>query len=406
MLSSLSSTVFLLSLGLFILPNRHLIAIYRFIASLSAIALSYYFNREYVNFLFSLPNGDIVFELLTQNSVAVYHTVCNFFVQLFAAALFVHCTALPLRRLHQLLIGFILLLPLALSPLFLIMSLHLITSIRLLTLLAASLYAGYSLVVGFVQFVNSIVQDFNWCRYIVRYHGLYALFENQWSRLQVPQVLKVFWLSKMCEQIVVILAHVMQEHYETHGHIGFNSDWIQLLFPTVRQLLITGCETIISILGMSSILCSISNCFGELMQRFLMVVSENDEKSIGAISAILFFVLALQTGLTEISADKRFIRLYQNLCLLLTANLHILHNTLNSLLFWLSASRNRSLNRHLRALSVCLFLITFSVWLLSYLWKTHSVSTWLLAVLAFCVEMILKVGKIDFFVTSKLVQWK
>ena len=326
-----------------------------------------------------------MFELLTQNLAALYHTLCNFFIQLFAAALFAHCSALPLRRLHQSLIAFVLMLPMILSPQFSIMSLH------VATLLATFFYTGYSLVIGFVEFVNSVVQDFNWCRYIVRYHGLYALFENQWSRLQVPQVLKVFWLSKMCEQVVVILAHVMKEHYETHGHIGFNNDWIQLLFPTVRQLLIIGCETIISILGMSSILCSISNCFGELMQRFLMVVSENDEKSIGAISAILFFVLALQTGLTEISADKRFIRLYQNLCLLLTANLHILHNTLNSLLFWLSASRNRSLNRHLRALSVCVFLITFSVWLLSYLWKTHSVSTWLLAVLAFCVEMILKV---------------
>jgi E3 ubiquitin-protein ligase RNF139 len=45
----------------------------------------------------------------------------------------------------------------------------------------------------------------------------------------------------------------------------------------------------------------------------------------------------------------------------------------------------------MRALLVCLFLILYPVTLLVYLWSNHALSTWLLAVSAFSVEVIVKV---------------
>lgn len=119
--------------------------------------------------------------------------------------------------------------------------------------------------------------------------------------------------------------------------------------------------------------------------------TDGEDRSLGKISAVLFFVLALQTGLTEISAELRFIRLYRNLCLLLTANLYIIHGMVNPLLFTLSASKNRSLNRHARPLIVCLLLMIFPTWFLVFLWKNNQMSTWLLAVSTFCVEIVIKV---------------
>lgn len=47
--------------------------------------------------------------------------------------------------------------------------------------------------------------------------------------------------------------------------------------------------------------------------------------------------------------------------------------------------------RHVRALAVCLFLIVYPMSLLAYLWSHHPMSTWLLAVSAFSVEVIVKV---------------
>lgn len=47
--------------------------------------------------------------------------------------------------------------------------------------------------------------------------------------------------------------------------------------------------------------------------------------------------------------------------------------------------------RHARALAVCLFLVIVPVYLLAELWSRYSPSTWLLAVTAFSVEVIVKV---------------
>jgi hypothetical protein len=51
----------------------------------------------------------------------------------------------------------------------------------------------------------------------------------------------------------------------------------------------------------------------------MILQSEDDEeKSVASVSAILFFVLALQTGVTSLDGEKRFHQLCKNLCLLLT----------------------------------------------------------------------------------------
>lgn len=78
----------------------------------------------------------------------------------------------------------------------------------------------------------------------------------------------------------------------------------------------------------------------------MLLTEEMDDKSIGTISAVLFYILALQTGLTGLDPEKRFIRLYRNVCLLSAALLHYIHNVVNPLLMSLSASHNPSLKRY------------------------------------------------------------
>lgn len=148
-----------------------------------------------------------------------------------------------------------------------------------------------------------------------------------------------------------------------------------------------------------------------MFQLFLITEDYDEEKSMGTVSAILFYILALQTGLTSLSPDKRFIRLCRNFCLLVTALLHFLHNIVTPILMSLSASRNpskwvlfkkktllllylfyfRFRKRHARALIVCMFLLIAPIGLIITLWTKHSPSTWLFAVTTFSVEVIVKV---------------
>lgn len=252
--------------------------------------------------------------------------------------------------------------------------------------------------------------DVQWCRNIIRHYGLYTLLENQWTRLHVPQVififnfycftyisficssnsaqvLRVFWLTRLTEQAVFLFADGTYKNWLEPGILMFDG---QLVLNSTKALLVRGCETVVAVLGMTSVLSSVSHQIGNIMQSFLLV-EDPEDRSIGTVSAILFFILALQTGLTGMEPEKRFLRLYRNLCLLFTAILHFIHNMVSPLLFSLSASRNMSLNRHGRALVVCFFLIAFPVWFLVYLWTHHAISTWLLAVSAFSIEVVIKV---------------
>lgn len=163
-------------------------------------------------------------------------------------------------------------------------------------------------------------------------------------------------------------------------------------FPAIEKLLVDGCETLTAVLGMTGVISMICHYIGRGFQWYLMTYDNSEEKSLGTVSAVLFYILALQTGLTSLSPDKRFVRLCRNLCLLVTALFHFLHNIVSPILLSLSAARNPSRKRHVRALSVCAFLICMPVSLLYYLWAQHSPSTWLLAVTAFSVEVIVKVS--------------
>lgn len=92
-----------------------------------------------------------------------------------------------------------------------------------------------------------------------------------------------------------------------------------------RDLLTRGSETLIAVLGMTSIVSTLCHYVGAFFHMVLKADSADaeEEKSVASVSAVLFFVLALQTGLTSLEPDKRFARLCKNLCLLLTALFHL-----------------------------------------------------------------------------------
>lgn len=172
--------------------------------------------------------------------------------------------------------------------------------------------------------------------------------------------------------------------------VAFAEEAIPVL-TAAQNLLVSGCETLTAILGMTSIVSVICHYIGKMFQLFLMSDDYDEDKSIGTVSAILFYILALQTGLTTLVPEKRFVRLCRNFCLLVSALLHFLHNIVAPILMSLSAARNPSMKRHARALTVCVFLLVAPLALLAVLWTKHSPSTWLLAVTAFSVEVIIKV---------------
>lgn len=239
------------------------------------------------------------------------------------------------------------------------------------------------------KIIQVIYAGYQHGRLFVSNYGLSALVETEWMRLNVPCVLRVFWVLRVAEHSILLLMDNYDGDSEEMTKVSTLLA-VQSLASMAKSLLVTGCETITAVLGMTSVISFFCHYIGNFFQ-WILLTDEEEDKSIGTVSAILFYILALQTGLTSLNPEKRFIRLCRNFCLLFTALLHFLHNIVNPMLMSLSASHNPSTHRHVRALGVCAFLIFFPIFLLGYLWSQHSISTWLLAVSAFSIEVIVKV---------------
>ncbi|XP_033244472.1 protein TRC8 homolog isoform X2 [Drosophila miranda] len=371
---------FLSAACIFMLWTRHLVMVYMFLTSLGLTFLSYWSN---VSALALMERSPCILEdlislkttRLLDSGGVIMSLAPHVMAQWFMGMLFAYIHLGPRYELLQKSMPIIFTSPILVAmlplPPHVVEHLPVIAGttpiiLTLVTMVYSSMEASRTVYNGY-QYVMNFVTNF----------GLSALIENEWQRLNVPNVLRVFWTIRIIQGGYALAVADSNEPFQ--------------LFPAIEKLLVDGCETLTAVLGMTGVISMICHYIGRGFQWFLMTYDNDEEKSLGTVSAVLFYILALQTGLTSLSPEKRFVRLCRNLCLLMTALLHFLHNIVSPILMSLSAARNPSRKRHVRALTVCAFLIVTPVSLLYYLWLQRSISTWLLAVTAFSVEVIVKV---------------
>ncbi|XP_070155011.1 protein TRC8 homolog [Polyergus mexicanus] len=375
----------LVALYIFMLCTRHLIIVYLYLISVGVIFVSYWSNVSTMKAIIAYMNSHeppiSIDNMLSLNLSDVLYNgpglliIQNYILQCLLASTFCYIHLAPRHPVVQKLLVLSFMSPsiLGIHPLPVQYLYHAPVCATLIPLAVCKFIIWYN---G-ISILRTIYMGYRHAHNFIINYGLSALAETEWMRLNVPCVLRTFWMLRVGEQVIQILGN----HY---GEETFN------YYVIVRTILVNGCETLTAVLGMTSIISFICHYIGCFFQ-WVLLTEDEDEKSIGTVSAILFYILALQTGLTSLDREKRLVRLYRNFCLLFTAILHFVHNIVNPLLMSLSASHNPALHRHLRALAVCAFLIFFPVSLLIFLWSHFTVSTWLLAVSVFSIEVIVKV---------------
>ncbi|XP_035441774.1 protein TRC8 homolog [Spodoptera frugiperda] len=390
------------ALCIFVLYTKHLIIVYLYLTSVGLVFVSYWTNVsaiKQVQALTLVENSphhstsilEDVLNLNIKNLIDVdgpgILVIQNYAIQFLLAIIFKYVHLGPRHPTIQKLLPISFMAPsfLAMLP----VPPNLLHHSPVFSALLPLLLVKYVLWSSAYNVVQVVYAGYQHGRLFVSNYGLSALVETEWMRLNVPCVLRVFWVLRVAEHALMLLV----DNYDEEAEEGLKVSTllaVQSLAAMTKSLLVTGCETITAVLGMTSVISFFCHYIGNFFQ-WILLTDEEEDKSIGTVSAILFYILALQTGLTSLNPEKRFIRLCRNFCLLFTALLHFLHNIVNPMLMSLSASHNPSTHRHIRALGVCAFLIMFPISLLVYLWSQHTISTWLLAVSAFSIEVIVKV---------------
>ncbi|CAL8299642.1 unnamed protein product [Lota lota] len=229
-------------------------------------------------------------------------------------------------------------------------------------------------------------------RHMYRIYGLQLLLEDTWKRIRLPHVLRLFWLTRLAAQALILLYVVQAVRKEDTAPADAQGGLLsgEVVWEVTSNLIISGCDSTLTVLGMSAVISSLAHYLGLCILLFIGSTEEED-KRLGFVAPVLFFILALQTGLSSLEPDERLVRLSRNMCLLLTAILHFIHGMTEPVLMSLSASHTPSYRRHLPVLLVSLALFLLPVVLSYFLWNQYVLNTWLFAVTAFCVELCLKV---------------
>ncbi|CAG9834111.1 unnamed protein product [Diabrotica balteata] len=377
------------ALCLFILSTKHLMVVYMYLMSVGLVFVSYWTNVNTVNTVLNLEtfgNGtlnvinvvSLSLEQLFQHKDYFYNIVQNYFIQILLSIIFTNIHLGPRNPLLQKVLPIAFLVPSVLvilpTPPVLLSHIPMVAALIPLALVK------FVLCTSLLQIIHSIYSGYLQAKNFVSNFGMSALVESEWLRLNVPEVLRTFWMLRVLENAAIFY---LSGYWDIDdGHSPY--------FRLMKYLMVTGCDTLTAVLGITSVVSCMCNFIGKFFQWVLLTDDEND-KNFGTVSAIVFYILALQTGLTGLEPEVRFVRLCRNFCLLFTALLHFTHNVVNPLLMSLSASHNPSLKKHLHALLVCLVLVILPILLMYYLWKTQETSTWLLAVTAFSIEVIVKV---------------
>ncbi|KAM3928732.1 E3 ubiquitin-protein ligase RNF139 isoform 1-T1 [Leptodactylus fuscus] len=254
--------------------------------------------------------------------------------------------------------------------------------------LVLAIYTAVCLSLRFKWFYYSTKYTFLLLKHMYQVYGLQVMVEDAWKKIHFPDVLRVFWLTRLATQ-AVFLVYMVRLSDGSAAEASYFLRWGDF-WELVCHLIISGCDSTLTVLGMSAVISSIAHYLGLGILAFIGSTEEED-KRLGFVAPVLFFILALQTGLSGLKPEERLIRLCRNMCLLLTAILHFIHGMTDPVLMSLSASHVSSFRRHFPVLLVSVFLFVLPILLSCVLWHYYALNTWLFAVTAFCVELCLKV---------------
>nr|XP_040055251.1 RING finger protein 145 isoform X2 [Gasterosteus aculeatus aculeatus] len=217
---------------------------------------------------------------------------------------------------------------------------------------------------------------------VIELYRLLAVGISLWNQFAVPVLFSVFWFVLF----VVQLCSDAMSGKTSAGHQGI----MLFLLTSVSEC----CATPYSLLGLTFVVSYLALGLLNLCKFYLggyaAVQSENVMHR-GVTEGVTLLLLALQTGLLDMEALQRTFLLSIILFIVGTSTLQSMIEITDPVILALGASRNRSVWKHFRGLSMCLFLLVFPVVMAYKISQFFHMDFWLLILVSSCMLTSLQV---------------
>uniref|UniRef100_A0AAX7U7G2 RING finger protein 145 n=1 Tax=Astatotilapia calliptera TaxID=8154 RepID=A0AAX7U7G2_ASTCA len=334
---------YILSLVLLTLPRQHLVKLYLYVLTALLLFAGHQVSRDYVRSeLDSGYEGPVYLEPLSMNRFTtaligqlVVCTLCSCVMQTKRIWLFsAHLLPLVAR--------------LCLVPLETIVFINkfsmIFTGLEVIYFLASNLLVPYNLAKTAYRELAQVVEVY----------GLLALGMSLWNQLVLPVLFMCFWL--------VLFALQIYSYFSTRDQPTSRERLLFLFLTSIAEC----CSTPYSLLGLvftvSFIALGVLTLCKFYLQGYRAFMNDNTMHR-GMTEGITLLILAVQTGLIELQVIHRAFLLSIILFIVVASILQSMLEIADPIVLALGASRDKSLWKHFRAVSLCLFLLIFPAYM-------------------------------------------
>ncbi|KAI4813731.1 hypothetical protein KUCAC02_002962 [Chaenocephalus aceratus] len=353
---------YILSLVLLTLPRQHLVKLYLYVLTALLLFAGHQVSRDYVRSeLESGFEGPVYHEPLSMNRFTtaligqlVVCTLCSCVMQTKRIWLFsAHLLPLVAR--------------LCLVPLETIVFINkfsmIFTGLEVIYFLASNLLVPYNLAKTAYRELAQVVEVY----------GLLALGMSLWNQLVLPVLFMCFWLLLFALQIY--------SYFSTRDQPTSRERLLFLFLTSIAEC----CSTPYSLLGLvftvSFIALGVLTLCKFYLQGYRAFMNDNTMHR-GMTEGITLLILAVQTGLIELQVIHRAFLLSIILFIVVASILQSMLEIADPIVLALGASRDKSLWKHFRAVSLCLFLLIFPAYMAYMICQFFHMDFWLLIIIS------------------------
>ncbi|KAM6917799.1 RING finger protein 145 [Lycodopsis pacificus] len=217
---------------------------------------------------------------------------------------------------------------------------------------------------------------------VIELYRLLAVGVSLWNQFAVPVLFSVFWFVLFVVQLCSDGTSVKTS--ASHQGVLF------LLLTSVSEC----CATPYSLLGLTFVVSYLAVGLLNLCKFYLggyAAVQSDNVMHRGVTEGVTLLLLALQTGLLDMQALQRTFLLSIILFIVVTSTLQSMIEITDPVILALGASRNRSVWKHFRGLSMCLLLLVFPVFMAYKISQFFHMDFWLLILVSSCMLTSLQV---------------
>ncbi|XP_018426271.1 PREDICTED: RING finger protein 145-like [Nanorana parkeri] len=358
---------------LVILPLRHLVNIYLYLLTSLLLYVAHQTVRDYIRQEMDAGYSGTVYEdhtsltrsVSTLTGLVMVCTLCSLLMRTRQAWLF-SAPVLPLlARLTRL--------PLHSLPLLNVVS----TGATLLVMCYVAASGFRPLCRLFTKAYEELIQE-------MELYRLVALGMALWTQLAVPAIFLVFW-------VVLYLLQVYSALSSKPGILEQQGP-IFILLNSVSEC----CGTPYCLLGLTSTVSYLALGMLNLCKFYLMgyaAVQNGNAMHRGVTEGVTLMLLSLQTGLLDLQVLQRTFLLSIIFFIVVTSTLQSMIEIADPIVLALAATGNRSVWKHVRGLSLCLFLLVFPTFMAYKIAYFFHMDFWLLILVSSCLLTSLQVTR-------------